>query len=476
MNEQMINFLNTYSKLPERFFERVSPAKFKNPKLISFNYKLASDLGLNIEGVSEKDLALIFSGQKLLPGSEPISTAYAAHQFGHFVPQLGDGRAHLLGEVNGFDIQLKGSGQTRFSRNGDGRSALGPVIREYLVSEAMFHLGVPTTRALAAVTTGENVARNQFEPGGVFTRIAPSHIRVGTFQYFAFNNDIDGLKQLLDYSINRHYPELKEVEDLSLRALNFIQSVGAAQARLISKWMSLGFIHGVMNTDNYSIGGFTIDFGPCAFMDEYKETKVFSSIDRTARYAYNNQMNIGQWNLARLADSLLPLIDKNINLAIAKVEEIVPSINKQFNNEYLKSMGSKFGILNVIDSDKILVEEFLNYLEEEGLDFTLAFRNLPDLFNGQTSYYTNHSKLESFINKWKNRVTDVSKLNLVNPLFIPRNHQIERAIVQTNSGEYEIFNSLKEVLQNPYSENPEYSEYAVPPAVEERIAETFCGT
>lgn len=472
----MINFLNSYSKLPERFFERVNPAKFKDPKLISFNYELASELGIKTEGVSEEELAMVFSGQKILPGSGPISMVYAAHQFGHFVPELGDGRAHLLGEVNGFDIQLKGSGRSRFSRNGDGRSALGPVVREYLLSEAMFHLGVPSTRALAVVATGEDVYRNNIGPGGVFTRVAPSHIRVGTFQYFAYNNDIDGLKQLLEYSISRHYPELEAIGSLSHRALSFIKSVGDAQAKLISKWMSFGFIHGVMNTDNYSIGGFTIDFGPCAFMDEYYENKVFSSIDRNGRYSYNNQINIAQWNLLRLADCLLPFIDENNDRAISKVQEIFPTIAQQFDNEYLKSMGSKFGISNVIDSDKKIVDEFLNYLEEEELDFTLAFRNLIDLFNGKTCFYPNVSKLESFMKKWKNRVTDVTNLNSINPLLIPRNHQIERAIVQANIGDYKIFNDLKEALKTPFSKSTPYAEYAIPPKVNERITETFCGT
>ncbi len=472
----MINFKNTYSKLPERFFERVNPAKFKNPSLISFNYKLAYELGINADGVSEDELALIFSGQKILDGMESISTAYAAHQFGHFVPQLGDGRAHLLGEVNGFDIQLKGSGQSRFSRNGDGRSALGPVIREYLVSEAMFYLGVPTTRALCAVTSGEDVYRSEVEPGGIFTRIAPSHIRVGTFQYFASRNDLEGLKILLDYSIKRHYPELNEIEDESLKSLKFIQAVAEAQAKLVSKWMALGFIHGVMNTDNFSIAGFTIDFGPCAFMDEYKENKVFSSIDRNARYAYNNQINIAQWNLLRLAECLLPLIDNDNDISISKVEEMFPAISKKFEKEYLKSMGEKFGINNPIETDKIIITEFLNYLEEEELDFTLGYRKIKDLYNGDTSFYPNVFKLEKFLEIWKTRVSDVSNLDLINPLYIPRNHQIERAIVKARKGDYKIFNDLKELLQNPFTENIQYSEYAIPPKPEERVTQTFCGT
>ncbi len=296
----MISFNNSYSKLPDIFYERVKPASFSGPKLLMFNEDLAKELKIDFESSTEERLAQVFSGQELLEGSEPLAQAYAAHQFGHFVPQLGDGRAHLLGETQGLDIQLKGSGQTRFSRRGDGRSALGPVVREYIVSEAMHALGVPTTRALAAVLTGEQVYRGEQEPGGVFTRVASSHLRVGTFQYFMAREDKESLRILMNYAIDRHYPDLSSEEDESKKALQFLKEVGKRQAELIAHWMSLGFIHGVMNTDNFSVAGITIDFGPCAFMDEFRENKVFSSIDKNGRYAYSNQIAIGQWNILRL--------------------------------------------------------------------------------------------------------------------------------------------------------------------------------
>lgn len=469
----MTPFNNSYTKLPERFFERTNPEEFLNPKLIQFNHELAIELGINLKG---ENLELIFSGQKLLKGCEPIAMAYAAHQFGHFVPQLGDGRALLLGEINGFDIQLKGSGQTRYSRNGDGRSALGPVIREYIVSEAMFKLGVPTTRALAAVLSGENVFRNTQEPGGIFTRVSPSHIRVGTFQYFAHNEDREGLEILLNYSIARHYPELSKIDDLSTRALAFIKAVGTAQASLISKWMSFGFIHGVMNTDNYSVGGFTIDYGPCAFMDEYKENKVFSSIDKNGRYSYKNQIEIGQWNLLRLVDCLLIFIDEDIDSAIAKVKSMISPILENFENKRWEQMAPKFGISDYQKTDDLLMKEFLQYLEDEELDFTLSFRNLFELFHNRSDYFPKNSTLENFILKWKKRVKSVEELNSINPLFIPRNHQIEKAISHANRGDYSIFNELLEVLKNPFDKNNPLEKYSIPPKVEERVTKTFCGT
>ena len=472
----MIIFSNTYSNLPERFFERTLPAKIKDSKLIAFNYQVASDLGLNLKNINEEELALIFSGQNILPSSNPIAMVYAAHQFGHFVPQLGDGRAHLIGESNGFDIQLKGSGQTRFSRNGDGKSTLGSVIREYLVSEAMFHLGVPTTRALAAVTTGETLHRDTLQPGGILTRIAPNHIRVGTFQYFSYHQDREGLEILLDYSIKRNYPHLAKIKNLSDRTLSFIKAVGEKQAKLIAKWLSFGFIHGVMNTDNYSIGGFTIDFGPCAFMDEYKKDKTFSSIDRNARYSYSNQIPIAQWNLLRLGDSLLPLIDKEKNKSIAKIEMMIGPIMDNFDKKYWKYMALKFGITDYQESDKKLINSFLSYLEEEELDFTLAFRNLTNLYHDNTDFYSHINKIKDFISIWKNKVSDIEKLNLINPLFIPRNHQIEKAIKQVNNGKYEIFNDLMTILKKPFSENEEFNQYTLSPKVEERVTQTFCGT
>jgi serine/tyrosine/threonine adenylyltransferase len=472
----MINFKNTYAKLPDKFFERVLPAKFDNPKLIHFNNELATELEINFQDISEEELTQIFSGQNILDGSEPMALAYAAHQFGNFVPQLGDGRAHLLGEVNGNDIQLKGSGQTRFSRNGDGRSGLGPVIREYLLSEAMHYLHVPTTRALCAVTTGEQVIRQCQEPGGVFTRVAPSHVRVGTFQYFTVREDVEGLRTLMDYTINRHYSKLNSIKDETEKALAFITSVGEAQAKLISKWMALGFIHGVMNTDNYTVGGFTIDFGPCAFMDEFKFDKVFSSIDRNGRYAYQNQLAIGQWNLMRLADCLLPIIDQDEKEAISKVEKIIPGIVEQFNEEHFKAMANKFGFVDPQESDKDIIGLFLGYLQEHGCDFTQSFRNLTSLFNGDSSTYPKDPKLDAFVKLWKERVTDVSSLNLVNPFIIPRNHQVERAIQEANEGDYSLFKLFLEAIKNPFVQDEQYGEFYKAPTEEQKVKRTFCGT
>jgi uncharacterized protein YdiU (UPF0061 family) len=472
----MMKFNNTYSKLPERFFEKTMPATFEEPKLISFNYNLADELGIDTNEVSDGELSLIFSGQRILEGSNPIAQAYAGHQFGHFNEQLGDGRAHLLGEVKGFDIQLKGSGKTRFSRGGDGKSALGPVVREYIVSEAMFHLGVPTTRALAAVATGEHVFRNDYEPGGILTRVAPSHIRYGTFLYFSCRQDKEGLEILLNYAIERHFPKLKEIKSLPDRVLAFIKAVGDAQATLIAKWMSFGFIHGVMNTDNSSIGGVTLDFGPCAFMDEYKENKVFSSIDAGARYSYQNQIKVGPWNLLRMAECLITLVGEDQDTAVNKIEAMIIDVIDNFADQRWNEFAPKFGISDYKVSDQKIFNTFLEYLEEEELDFTLSFRNLESLYNDKNDFFPASKKLDNFITQWKERVTDLGSLNKVNPLFIARNHQVQRAIEHANRGDYTILKELSEVLKNPFKEQPEFSQYAVAPKAQERITETFCGT
>lgn len=472
----MFKLENSYSKLPERFFQRVSPKNFSDPKLIKFNYELARELGMEVDELSLHELAFLCSGQKLFDGSEPIAMAYAAHQFGHFVPELGDGRAHLLGELKGRDIQLKGSGQTQFSRNGDGLSSLGPVIREYIVSEAMFNLGVPTTRALAAVSTGEKVLREYAEPGGIFTRVAPSHIRVGTFQYFQVRQDIEALEILLDYSINRHYPKILKSKDTSVRALEFLASVCEAQSSLIAKWMSLGFIHGVMNTDNFSIGGFSLDFGPCAFMDEFKNNKVFSSIDRNGRYAYSNQTEIGQWNILRLAETLIPLIDNNQDVAIKKMQKTLEPLLANFDRKKWEHLSMKLGIKNFKQSDIPLIKMFLDFLEIESLDFTMSFRNLPNLYIGESDFFPNTPALDQFLFEWKKRVDDISKLNLINPLYIARNHQVENAIQAALTGDYKIFNEMNEVLTKPFTENSKLNQYSLPPKPEQRVHKTFCGT
>lgn len=473
----MIKFENTYSKLPERFYEKVNPDSFQSPELLFFNESLATELGIDFSGKSSQDLAKIFSGQTILPGSEPLAQAYSGHQFGHFSPQLGDGRAHLLGEVKGFDIQLKGSGQTRFSRRGDGRSALGPVIREYLVSEAMNALGVPTTRALAAVGTGEMVHRQYGpEPGGVFTRVAASHLRVGTFQYFASREDREAIEILLDYAIERHYPELKSLSSTGEKAIEFLKAVGERQAKLVAQWTGLGFIHGVMNTDNFSVAGITIDFGPCAFLDEYKKHKVFSSIDRQGRYSFFNQVPIAQWNLLRLADCLLPLIDEKIDKAAEKVEKEIVQVMELMPLKRTEALYKKLGISFEKEMGDDLPMSFLDYLEKESLDFTLAFRNLPELFAGESSFFPETSELELFISKWKDRKPDVASLTAVNPLFIPRNHLIQRAIDSSYEGRHDLFKQLNEVFSKPFENNEEMEHFSKPPKPDERVYQTFCGT
>jgi uncharacterized protein YdiU (UPF0061 family) len=468
---------NNYQTLPDLFYKKAEAASFPKARLLMFNDQLAQGLGFPLDTYSEEELAQLFSGQKLLPGSDPVALAYAGFQFGHAVESLGDGRALLLGELNGFDVQLKGSGQTPFSRRGDGLSALGPVVREYIVSEAMNRLGVPTTRALAMVGTGEEVYR-QFgmESGGVFTRVAPSHIRVGTFQYFYFRNDLDSIKALFDYTINRHYPELKDLVSSRDKAIGLLLSFAKRQGDLIAQWTSLGFIHGVMNTDNCSLGGFTIDYGPCAFMDEFSFHKVFSSIDERGRYSFFNQVPIIQWNVLRLADTLLPLISDNQDEAIKIVEKEIVPILLTFPKLRMEKLGKKLGIDNYQDSDEALVMAFLTYLEEESLDFTLGFRNLPDLYHGNQSFYPQNKKLESFLTTWKSRVKDVGHLNTINPIYIPRNHLVQKAIDFAYKGDMSFTKEFMNVLSDPFVEKEEFAQFSLPPKKEERVERTFCGT
>ncbi|MDU9048603.1 MAG: protein adenylyltransferase SelO family protein [Candidatus Electrothrix sp. Rat3] len=482
----MINFNNTYSKLPERFFKRNKPAHFPDPKLLAFNTELAAELEIagpvpGIENRAEEnvyaddDLAHVFSGQKILPGSEPLSQAYAGYQFGQPVAQLGDGRAHYLGETNGFEVQLKGSGRTAFSRGGDGRSSLGPVIREYLVSEAMAALGVPTTRALAAVRTGEEVVR-QFgpEPGGVFTRVAPTHVRVGTFQYFAFKNDLEAIEILLKYVVEHFYPELQNLP-VADQCIGVLQALTCRQAELIAHWKSLGFIHGVMNTDNFSVVGITIDYGPCAFMDQFSYDKVFSSIDHSRRYSYANQTAIAKWNLFRLADCFVPLVDddeaQSVQLLTAALEEKL----EMFEKAEHKAMTAKLGLPPGTEQTE-LVYLFLAYCENEQLDFTLAFRNLPELYCNQTDFFPQTTELSAFTEKWKAHKPDVEKLHAVNPLIIPRNHQVERVIQSCYQGNDEAFLQMLEAGKKPFEKNEAFADFAMPPKGNEIVRHTYCGT
>ncbi len=473
----MIQFNNTYAKLPERFYQKVTPASFAHPKLIAFNAELAQELGMSFENGADEELALLFSGQQIPKGADPLAMAYAGYQFGHAVPQLGDGRALLLGEVNGFDIHFKGSGQTPYSRRGDGRSALGPVIREYIVSEAMHALGIPTTRALAAVSTGENVLR-QFgeEPGGVFTRVAPSHIRVGTFQYFSFRQDNEALEILLEYTLKRHYPALLKLSTVADKCLALLREFAHRQGDLIAQWSAVGFIHGVMNTDNCTVGGFTIDYGPCAFMDEFQFNKVFSSIDERGRYSFFNQVPIIQWNILRLADCLLPLIHVDQAKAVSLVENSLHDILNSFHEKRIKKFAEKLGIQDYHSQDEALVMSFLKYLENESIDFTLGFRNLPKLFQGENTYYKLTSDLQSFLEKWKERVQSVDHLDMINPLYIPRNHQVQKTIELIYQGNRTQFDRLTKVLRNPFQIQSDLNEFSLPPASAEIVSKTFCGT
>jgi len=485
----MINFDNSYSKLPDIFFERINPVAVKEPSLIQFNDPLAKEIGLNLEK-NENLFSVIFSGNKILKGSEPIALAYAGHQFGHFVPQLGDGRAVLLGEIinnNGrrFDIQLKGSGQTCYSRGGDGRAPLGPVIREYIISEAMHALNIPTTRSLAIVTTGEMVSRETLLPGGILTRVASSHLRVGTFEYFAAFKDLENLKLLTNYAISRHFPNIKNDD---FRYQNFLKLVCENQASLIAKWMHVGFIHGVMNTDNTSISGETIDYGPCAFMDNYNPNTVFSSIDLHGRYAYGNQPNIAQWNIACLGQCLLPLINPERNKAIEIVEEILDGFENKFRQYWLNSMYKKIGLLK---NNYDLIEELLQIMNQDKSDFTLTFRYLSDVIgkeNNSSNFlnqFLSKNKIDAWLVKWKESIKkenrpekEIKKSMLkINPAFIPRNHRVEKVIYEIlNNYDYSYLDHLLQLLDKPFDHKQHDIEYMNPPDDQNQNYQTFCGT
>ncbi|OAP40756.1 hypothetical protein AU381_02320 [Sinorhizobium glycinis] len=485
-------FDNSYARLPANFYARVEPTPVAEPWLIKLNRPLAEELCLDIAAL-ERGGAAIFSGNAVPAGAEPLAMAYAGHQFGTFVPQLGDGRAILLGEVidrNGKrrDIQLKGSGQTPYSRRGDGRAALGPVLREYIVSEAMHALGVPTTRALAATVTGQPVYREQILPGAVFTRVAASHIRVGTFQFFAARGDMDAVRRLADYVIDRHYPELKGDEN---PYLGLLKAVAARQAALIARWLHIGFIHGVMNTDNMTVSGETIDFGPCAFMDVYDPKKVFSSIDQFGRYAYANQPAIGQWNLARLAETLVTLFDPTADVAVNLANDVLGEYGTIFQNHWLEGMRNKIGLSTAEDGDLELVQALLALMHKGNADFTLTFRRLAasaedagadaelaKLFHAPES-------LSPWLEDWRRRLERearqpaerASDMRAVNPAFIPRNHRVEQAIeAATENADFSLFEALLDVTSKPYEEQPGHAAYAAPPQPGEEVLQTFCGT
>ncbi len=488
-------FDNSYARLPDRFHARVAPTPTAAPRLIALNVPLAEELGLDPDWLRSPEGLAMLAGQSFPHGAEPIAQAYAGHQFGNFVPQLGDGRALLLGEVvarNGrrYDIQLKGSGPTPFSRRGDGRSALGPVLREYLVSEAMAAMGIPTTRALAACVTGDVVLRERPLPGAVLTRVASSHIRVGTFQYFAARQDIEGLRLLADHVIDRHYPAARTAAN---PALSLIDHVIAAQASLVARWLCVGFIHGVMNTDNCSVAGETIDFGPCAFMDRYDPHMVFSSIDRQGRYAYANQPHIALWNLTRLAETLLPLIADDQAQAIALAEDALRAFAPQFEAAYTHGMVQKIGLTEVRADDDSLVNDLLDLMTLQQIDFTLFFRALCDdvlLTDGDSSgparaLFAVPEAFDGWATRWRARLlTEVgdaatrrAAMQRVNPAFIPRNHRIEQVIeAAVARDDFGPFHALHAVLARPFDDQPEMAHYMTPPDEDEIVRQTFCGT
>src|SRR5215208_4320826 len=469
-------FDNSYVRLPERFYARLDPTPVSAPRLIKINEALARELGLDPEMLATPQGVDILAGNRIAIGSQPIALAYAGHQFGNFVPQLGDGRAILLGEVvdrAGLrrDIQLKGSGPTPFSRRGDGRAALGPVLREYIVSEAMFALGIPTTRSLAAVTSGERVQRETMLPGAVLTRVAASHIRVGTFQFFAARGDTEGVRALADHVIARHYPEVAKAER-PYHAL--LEGVVARQAELVARWLLVGFIHGVMNTDNTSISGETIDYGPCAFMDEYNPAQVFSSIDEMGRYAYANQPRIALWNLTRLAECLLPLFAEDKDQAIEQAQFILGEFAEKFTAAYQAGLRGKVGLFMSRDGDEALVQDLLDAMAKNQADFTLTFRRLSDAAgdadNGSVrAQFTDPTAFDEWAVRWRQRLADEPQsaaerqaaMRAVNPAFIPRNHRVEAVIAAAvNNDDYAPFEELLTVLSKPFEDQPSFAAYA----------------
>ncbi|WP_111413588.1 protein adenylyltransferase SelO [Billgrantia lactosivorans] len=488
-------FTLRYARLPERFYERFEPVPVREPRLVAFNRPLAESLGFDLSAFDPEEAAVWFSGNVVPRGAEPLAQAYAGHQFGGFVPRLGDGRAVLLGEVTDRDgrlrdIQLKGAGRTPFSRGGDGRSPLGPVLREYLVSEAMHAMGIPSTRALAAVTTGEHVVRGVPEPGAILTRVAASHIRVGTFQYFAARGDLEGVRELADHVIGRHYPELESRQG-GERFLALLEAVQARQAALVAKWMGVGFIHGVMNTDNTSICGETIDFGPCAFMEQYDPQMVFSSIDEGGRYAYANQPWIAQWNLARLAEALLPLIDDDTDRAVELATELLQRYAEQHEAEWLAVMRAKLGMQQPKPEDKTLVEALLASMHRGRADFTLTFRRLADAAESAeadaslVALFERPEEIAGWLEEWRQRLAHetgseselANRMRLANPAFIPRNHRVQQALTAAmDENDFGPFETLLEVVTRPYDDQPGREEYARPAEPTERVFRTFCGT
>ena len=479
-----IPFDNTYARLPARFYARIEPTHVAAPRIVRVNHDLAALLGLDPAALD----ADLLAGNRLPAGAEPIAQAYSGHQFGHFSPTLGDGRAVLLGEVVGsdgrhYDLQLKGSGPTPFSRRGDGRAALGPVLREYLIGEAMHALGIPTTRALAAVTTGEPVYRETALPGAVLTRVAASHIRVGTFQFFASQADAEAVRILADYAIARHYP------DLAGNYRGFLDAVIARQAELVARWLLIGFIHGVMNTDNMAISGETIDYGPCAFMDAYDPATVFSSIDEAGRYAFGQQPRIAAWNLARLAEALLPLLGPNQEAAIEAAKQAIASFAPRFERAYRIGLRRKLGLVTEQEGDDDLAQDLLRHMQESSADWTLTLRTLAEAVEGNDAparaLFSPGVVWDAWAERWKARLAREpspaaersAAMRALNPLYIPRNHLVEAALnAAVQSYDYRPFEELLGVIAKPYERRSGLERFAQPPRPEQRVLATFCGT
>jgi len=475
-----IPFDNSYRTLPDRFYTPTDPTPVAKPELIAINTRLAAELELDLAELQSDDGLAVLAGNAVPVGAQPLAQAYAGHQFGGWSPQLGDGRAVLLGEIidnNGLrhDLQLKGSGPTAYSRRGDGRAWLGPVLREYVVSEAMHALGIPTTRALAAVTTGQIVQREQALPGAVLTRVASSHIRVGTFQYFAARRDMEAVKILTDHVIFRHFPDVET-------PLELLDAVIERQAKLIAKWMSIGFIHGVMNTDNSHVAGDTIDYGPCAFMDEYQSDKVFSSIDQMGRYAYARQPDMAVWNMAQLATSLLPLIDDNMDSAVERATVSVHRFPDLYHAAWVKIFRAKLGLTTSEDGDAKLIDDLLAEMMRNRADFTNTFKGLG---NGQArGQFIDPTAFDRWAETWTARCSreagseeaQIALMNATNPAVIPRNHRIEEMIQSAITGDYAPFFKLNEVLGSPFELSQADQNYAAPPRRDQAVTQTFCGT
>ncbi|QFT83887.1 hypothetical protein FIU88_02760 [Halomonas sp. THAF12] len=488
-------FTLRYARFPDRLRAPARPAPVERPELVAFNRPLAESLGFDLDAFDPERAAELLSGNALPEGAEPVALAYAGHQFGNFVPQLGDGRAVLLGEVTDRagrvrDLQLKGSGRTPFSRGGDGRAPLGPVLREYLVSEAMHALGVPTTRALAAVTTGETVYRHVPEPGAVLTRVAASHLRVGTFQYFAARDDQEAVRLLADEAIERHYPHLAD-RDEGERYLGLLEATVERQAELVARWMGVGFIHGVMNTDNAAISGETIDYGPCAFMDAYDPRTVFSSIDERGRYAFVNQPPIAQWNLARFAETLLALIDEDRERAIERATAVLKAFEDRFEASRMRVMRAKLGLVTEEEGDAALVEDWLATMQAARADFTLSFRRLADALEGPegearlaAELFGDREAPEAWLSRWRERLSRedadaaelARRLRGVNPAVIPRNHRVAEAIAAAENDDFGPFEALLAAITRPFEAPTGEVDYTRPPQDDERVLRTFCGT